>query len=254
MKSLIKAEIQKLKYPYLISIFIAAIYSVLVIISVLHGYSYTYNIEVWEESGELFRIIFPIFAVLPTTWLMFYERKNGFLSYTITRVSKKKYIILKWLVSSIGGAFIVFIISFLGLIVCLYFIPDVVSQGTDSAIDKFAGDFFVNHPFIYGFLLSIWRLFIGFLIASLGFVISLYVNNIFIVLTGPFVYAILENFSLSILGAPYYRLVTSFDPNTLQETAISIERLIVGPLFLIVFTSGIITYFALIKKENIYEL
>lgn len=254
MLQLIKMEFQKLKYPYLVSLFIAFICSGLMIIPVLSGYSYNYNIEIWEQSGELFVFFFPLFAVIPTCWLMYYERKNGFLACTITRVSKEKYILVKWLVSSFGGAFIVFLVSFVGLLICLYFIPKVEPWGTDYAIDKFAGYYFVNKPFLYGFFLICWRTILGFLVASLGFLISLYVKNIFIVLTGSFVYSILENFILAILGVPYYRLVTSFDPSILSPEAISVQRMLVGPVILIGFIGVLLCYFRFIKKVSIYDV
>lgn len=253
MTNLLKLEFQKLKYPYLISLMIAILYSGLIIIPFQSGYLYSYNIEVWEESGELFTMLFPLFAVVPTCWLMYYERKNGFLNYTVTRVSKKKYVMTKWLVSSLGGSLIVFIVSITGLILCLYVIPDVTPQGTDHALNKFAGDYFVHHPLLYGLILSLWRMVIAFFIATLGFVLSLYINNIFIVLTGPFVYSIVENFILAILGVPYFRLVTSFDPSSLQASAITVQRLLVGPLLLVLFISGLFWYFHFFKKETIFS-
>lgn len=254
MLQLVKVEIKKLKYPYLLSILIATLYGSLMIIPVTSGYMYNYNIEVWEESGELFRMLFPLFAVIPTCWLMYYERKNGYLSYTITRVSKRKYITTKWLVSSLGGAFIVFLVSFVGIIISLYFLPEIIPSTQNDSINKFAGDYFINQPLVYGFLLSVWRSVIGFLVSSFGFVLSLYINNIFIVLTGPFVYSILENFILSVLGVPFFRLVTSFDPSTLDAGAVTTERLLVGPIILIIFVSGLLLYFKTIKKTSVYEV
>ncbi|KZE64312.1 hypothetical protein AWM68_14585 [Fictibacillus phosphorivorans] len=250
---LIKIEIKKLIYPYLAFLLFALLYSSLIIIPFTTGYQYNYNIEIWEESGELFRMLFPLFAVVPTCWLMYYERKNGFLSYTITRVSKKRYITTKWLVSSIGGALIVFLVSFVGLLITIYYLPEVTpATGNNNALNRYAGDAFVNDPLLYGFLLSLWRGVIGFLVSSFGFALSLYINNIFIVLTGPFVYLILENFVLSVLGFPFFRLVTSFDPNTLDIGAITTERLLVGPILLIILISAYLGYFKKFKNESIY--
>jgi hypothetical protein len=254
MLQLVKVEIKKLKYPYLISMLIAILYGALMFIPVTSGYEYNYNIEVWEESGELFRMLFPLFAVVPTCWLMYYERKNGYLSYTLTRVSKRNYITIKWLVSSLGGAFIVFLVSFVGIIISLYFLPEIIPSTKNDAINKFAGEYFVNQPLMYGFLLSVWRSVIGFLVSSFGFVLSLYIKNIFIVLTGPFVYSILENFVLSVLGVPFFRLVTSFDPNTLDQGAVTTERLLFGPSILIIFISGFLLYFKTFKKIPVYEV
>ncbi|MCM3732978.1 hypothetical protein M3196_15090 [Fictibacillus nanhaiensis] len=253
MHNLISTEIKKLKYPYIISVIIAILYSCLMIIPVTSGYSYNYNVEIWEESVGLFVVIFPLFAVIPTIWLMYFERKNGFIMYTQTRVSQKKYILTKWLVSSIGGALIVFLVSFVGLVISLFFLPEVQKAGDDYAIKAFGGYYLVNHPFLYGLILSFWRMVLGFLVATFGFSLSLFVNNIFIVLTGPFVYSMLESFILAISGVPYYRLSTSFAPHTLSQTVITVPRLLVGPTLLLVVTCGVVFYFMFIKKISIYE-
>jgi hypothetical protein len=253
LMQLVKVEIKKLFYPYLSFILFALMYSSLMIIPFTTGYQYNYNIEIWEESGELFRMLFPLFAVVPTCWLMYYERKNGFLSYTITRVSKRRYITTKWLVSSFGGALIVFLVSFVGLLITLYFLPEVTpTTANNHAMSRYSGDTFVNNPLLYGFLLSLWRGIIGFLVSSFGFALSLYINNIFIVLIGPFVYLILENFILSVLGVPFFRLVTSFDPNTLDIGAVTTERLLIGPIILIIIISAYLVYFTRFKKESIF--
>jgi hypothetical protein len=254
MVHLFKLEFKKLKYPYIFSLVLALLCSGLLIMPVQSGYMYDYNIEVWEQSGELFTFFFPLLAVIPTCWLMYYERKNGFLTYTVTRISKKDYIIVKWLAASLGGAFIVFLVSFVGLLISLYLIPDVKASGANTATQVFGSYYFINNPLLYGFILSCWRFVLGFLIASLGFVISLFVKNIFIVLTGPFVYSVLENFTLATLGFPYFRLVTSFYPSTLSQSAITIERLLIGPVILIGFICILIFYFRFIKKSSIYDV
>ncbi|WP_052737810.1 hypothetical protein [Bacillus sp. SA1-12] len=146
------------------------------------------------------------------------------------------------------------LVSFVGIIISLYFLPEITPSTQNDSINKFAGEYFVHHPLMYGFWLSVWRSVIGFLISSFGFVLSLYINNIFIVLTGPFVYSILENFILSVLGVPFFRLVTSFDPNTLDQAAVTTERLLVGPIILIIFISGFLLYFKTFKKISVYEV
>ncbi|KAB7672131.1 hypothetical protein [Bacillus sp. B1-b2] len=248
MLQLIKMEISKLKYPYLIILFIALLFSGGIVISRQYGFSYNYNIEVWEQSGELFGLFFPFFAVVTACWLMFCDRKKGNNSSNNDRESKEKYMLSKWLVSSISGAFITFFISFIGLIISLYFIPDVKPFGSDYAIGYFAGNYFVNHPFLYGLVLSCWRAFIGFVVASFGFVLWIYLKNIFVMFTGPFIYMILENIILAYLNVPYFRLITSFDPSTLDSDAITIGRLLVGPLILILLISGLLCFRIIVKR------
>lgn len=257
IKNLLKLEWDKIKYPYLISLFIGILYSCIIILPFTSGYSYNHNIEIWQQSGQVFDLIFPLVAVLPTCWIMYYERKNNFLAYTLTRVSKKKYILSKWLMTSIGGATIIFVVSFVGLIFCINFtnnlnLTGIQLQGYDKSLEEFYGYYLVNKPYLYGLALSIWRGIIGFIVGTLGFVLSLYINNIFIILTGPFVYVFIVHYILAILGVPYYSIITSFDPSTLAPQAISTGRILIGPFLLIVLICSIIIHFFKIKKRSIY--
>lgn len=253
MINILKLDLNKIKYPYIVSLILGFLYAALTVIFSKSGYVYNYNIEIWEQSNGSFNLIFPLLATMPTCWLMYYERKNKFINYTITRVSKKKYILTKWLIASLGGAFLIFLISIFGLILSLYFVDYVETKSYDYALENFFGYYFVNNPFTYGFLLSLWRAFIAFLVVTLGFVISLYIKNIFLILTAPFIYVILENFILASFNMPYYRLVTSFAPNLLAYTSGYEIRLLGGPIILTLFIIFLFIYFSTIKKEKIYR-
>lgn len=258
-KNLIKLEWYKIKYPYIISLFISIIYSCLIILPYTSGYDYNHNIEIWQRANQITDLIFPLIVVLPTCWLMYYERKNNFLIYTITRVSPKKYILYKLLMISLVSASIIFIVSFIGLIICSIFtshieLTGIELQGYDRSLNQFGGYYLANNPYLYGLILSLWRAFIGAAVGILCFVFSLYINNIFIVLTAPFVYVFISHYILSILGVPYYSLITSFDPSTLAANAISIERLLAGPTLLLLVIVCTLTYFSKIKKAKIYEI
>lgn len=258
-KNLIKLEWYKVKYPYIISLLISIIYSCLIILPYTSGYSYNHNIEIWQNSNQITDLIFPLIAVLPTCWLMYYERKNNFLIYTITRVSPKKYILYKLLMISLLSALIVFIVSFSGLIFSSIFtshigLTGIELQGYDRSLNQFGGYYLVNNPYLYGLVLSLWRAFIGAIVGILGFILSLYIDNIFIILTAPFVYVFISHYILALLGVPYYSIITSFDPSTLAMNAISIERLLVGPTLLLLIIFCTLTYFSKIKKAKIYEI
>ncbi len=252
MKNLIKIEWSGMKWIYLLVILAGIIYSSAMVFLKLNGYSYDYNIQIWQESNEILGLIFPVFAVLPTCWSMYYERKNNYLMYTALRISKFKYIITKWLMSAIFGALVIFTISFSGLLTSLYLINTVEPSGTDYAVKSFMGFYLVHEPLMYGIALSLWRGMIGFLVATMGFILSVFSSNLFIILSGPFVYCILENFLLAILNVPYYRLVTSFSPYLLSPEAVTLGRLLVGPLILGFAIISISIYFKAVRKEKIF--
>jgi hypothetical protein len=116
------------------------------------------------------------------------------------------------------------------------------------------GEQFVEHPFMYGLGLSLWKGIIGGLVATLGFVFSLFSKNLFVILTGPLVYLLLENFCWSVFGLEKYRLVTAFEPSTVTSEAISLASFVTGPALLLLVILGYIVYKRKIVNARIYEL
>lgn len=112
---------------------------------------------------------------------------------------------------------------------------------------------YTQAPLLYAFLLSLWKGMIGVLVMTLGFVLSMYVKNIFVILTGPFIYLILENFILSILQMPKYRLVTAFEPTSMADNKITAGSMIVGPVLLIIVIIVSALYLTRIKKASVAE-
>lgn len=252
MRRIIQIEWLRMKKIYLLGIGLALIYSILMILIKQDGYSYDYNIELWIESNELLGLLFPAMAVIPTCWSMYYERKNNYLKYVALRASKTKYIFVKWIMTASYGGFLIFSVSFSGVIITCLMMSQMTSSDSSRALQEFMGTYLVNNPLIYGLSLSLWRGFIGFLVTTMAFVLSLYVDNIFIILTGPFIYSILENFIFAILNVPYFRLVTSFSPYLLTASSISFYRLLVGPIFLILITLIVLLYYSLYVKKRIF--
>jgi hypothetical protein len=253
MLNLAKLEYKKIKPAYWAGLITSLVLSAALVFHLQFGYRYYHNIDIWENTGDLLWFTFPILSVLPTCWLLYFERKDGFLFYTTTRISKKKYLLVKWLITSFGSGSIVFLGSFFALIISLYFLKTIVPPDTANyALKKFAGYYYVCHPLLYGFVLSLWRGFLGFLAGTLGFVLSLYVNNAFIVLTGPFAYSMMENYILATLHMPEYRLAASFDPSCM--TPLPGRYYFVGALLLMVFILFTIIYFMRIKKVDIYAI
>ena len=89
-----------------------------------------------------------------------------------------------------------------------------------------------EYPVVYAVTLSVFRGLIGVLVMTMGFFLAMYCENIFVVLTGPFLYTILENFVLAILGVPQYRLVTAFDPNCLSPEVITTMSFVARPFLI----------------------
>lgn len=263
MKRLLHLEWSKLKKPIIFTHIICLAFMTILTLTLYKNYGLEYDIEAWELPNEYFSFIFPLLVVFPTCWLFYYERKNQYIMYTLPRTSKRKYLFAKWLVIAGNGFVLMFTTMFVGVVVALYIKPDIesiltmVDPNTNELISQvklthFMGEMFSEQPLLYGFLFSIWRGLLGIIMATMGFVLSLYSRNIFIILTGPFIYSILENYILSILQVPQFRLVTSFEPDTLSFLELSPFSILVGPVIAIIFILGLYFFFAKIKKISIY--
>ena len=75
---------------------------------------------------------------------------------------------------------------------------------------------------------------------------------IFVILTGPFMYSILENFVLAILRLERLRLVVAFDPTTINPEVVSIFSFFFGPIVLSIVIG--LTAFLLSKKNAIVTI
>lgn len=263
MKKLLLLEWKKVKWPVLIMLFVSTLASVVLSSTLYKNYSLEYDLEAWEVGMEFIIFLFPLIATLPVGWLMYFERKDNFLIYTLPRVSKNRYILSKWIVLAGSTGVTMFIIMFAGVLTALYIKPEIIPELTfhDPITDEltssillnhFFGELFAHHPLVYGLLLSVWRGILAALISTFAFLLSLYVENLFIILTGPFIYEILENFILSVLGIPQYRLVTAFDPTAVSSSVINGYSFLGGPLHLAILMVLLLVYFKRIKKMTVY--
>ncbi len=89
-------------------------------------------------------------------------------------------------------------------------------------------------------------------VMTFGFILALYCKNIFVILTGPFMYSILENFVLAILCLERLRLVVAFDPTTINPEVVSIFSFFFGPIVLSIVIG--LTAFLLSKKNAIVTI
>lgn len=257
MLRLIKNEFSKLKVSVLLTVVLLTITAITLSCTLYQNYTLDYDLEAWEVGFAILDFLFPLFVAVPICWLMYYERKNNFLLYTMPRVRKTKYLTAKWISCAVSSFAIIFIPYFLSAVFALYVKPPIVPMIRESYATPFSHiylDIFANTPLLYALLLSLWKSIVGVIVMSLGFVLSLYIKNIFIILTGPFIYDILENFTLSTLGIPEYRLITSYEPTAIASEGITSLSPLVGPALLIIFIAIVWIVFAKIKYQAIYEV
>lgn len=265
MKRLLVLEWRKLRSPVIGTIIFESLLSMILCSIIYKSYALENQLEVWEVGFEIIDFLFALFAVLPTCWLLYFERKNEYLKYTLPRVSKKRYILSKWIVISASAFSIFFIMSMVGVVTALYLVPPIdvfyssISPDTGEPIPTlinthFAGEMFTQQPLLYGFLLSAWKGLLCVFVSTMGFVFSLYSKNLFVILTGPFVYIMVENFAFSVLGIPQFRFVTAFEPTSISLEAINIGSFLFGPFFILFITGLYVIYSKYVAKASIYNV
>lgn len=113
---------------------------------------------------------------------------------------------------------------------------------------------YAETPVFYALLLSLWKGLMGILTMTFGFVLALYGSNIFVILTGPFIYVILDNFFWAILGVPELRFVTAFEPASLSSLSVHAASFVVGPTLMCIVMGMAAFYFQKVKKRSIYQV
>ncbi|ALS74078.1 hypothetical protein AUC31_01885 [Planococcus rifietoensis] len=261
MKNLLLLEWRKVKVPVLTVLFFCTVLSIYLCSSIYKSYALEEQLEAWEVGTTIFNLLFPLIAVIPTGWLLYYEKKNGFLNYTLPRTSKKQYLLAKWIVMS-GSAFtLVFTIFFVSALVVLFvnnpidvhyglIDPITVNIVPSTEANHLAGSLFVNQPLVYAALLSFWKGILAALLATMGFIFSLYIQNLFIILTGPFVYLMLDNYILAMLRLEAYRFIVSFEPTSVTTSAITVFSFLTGPLLALLLMTLFILYMRYVKKTT----
>lgn len=257
MLQLMKIEWQKIKWPVIAVLGGLSAVTSMLSCTLYKDYALYYDLEAWEIGTEIFAMLYPLIVVVPLCWSLFYERRDYFLKYVIPRVEIKRYILSKWIVQAISSFCLIFIPWIISAIFALYVKPPIdaieLAEGY-TGFEHVFQNLFVSAPLAYVLLLSAWKGIIGVFIMTLGFVFSMYIKNIFVILTGPFIYAILENFILAVLRLEKYRLVTAFEPACLSCDVITWHSFFVGPALLTIVIIGCWAWMAWIKKASVVEV
>jgi len=215
--------------------------------------TYKYAIELWNYGREFFHILYPFVFSVPFCWVLFQEKNGAYWKNVFNRVSLNKYIQKRILLAIVMSAITMLIVSF-GSLLFAY----LIGQGTVSDYEpimsaKFYGLYQINHPVSYAFVLSCWRSFLAVLYTVLGIGITMLSKNVFIAMTGAFVYSIVENFITAILQVPELSITTSFYPNRLSGTNITFPKLMVGPTVILVVIVAIYLYYCKNIKHTLMD-
>lgn len=253
MKSL-ALEGKKLARPVLITTAILTLLTCILSCTLYREYSIHFELDPWEIGTEYMSLLFPLFVTVPVCWQLYYERRDRFLVYTLPRIGKRRYLGVKWCVCAASAFLILFAPYFISALFALYVRAPKELKPLYEGYSHIFQALYAQTPLLYAFIFSLWKGFLGVLTMTFGFVLALYGNNVFVILTGPFIYVILENFILSIIGLPNFRFVTAFEPTSLSALTINAGSWIAGPLLMCCVIGFIILYFHKIRKRPIYPV
>lgn len=250
----IRLEFKKTARPVLFIMMLLTVLTCVLTCTITREYALYVPIDAWEVGTEYIGLLFPLFVTIPICWELYYERKNRFIVYTLPRIGRRRYLGAKWCACAISS-FLILLVPYVLSALCALYInrPERFWTPPEGYLHVFH-ELYTQTPLLYALLLSLWKSLLGVLVMTFGFVLALYGSNIFVILTAPFLYAILENFLWAVLGLPQYRFVTAFEPTSLSVNAVQPASFVVGPLFLCLVMVLVVVYYRTLKKRSVYPV
>lgn len=196
---------------------------------------YLYSCLISVFSKENITFVLPLFAVLPFSSSYLEERENGFLKSYLPRCGQNNYILSKIIVSAISSGIVVFLSALIVTIwgFALYHQVSLFDFINESNLWKEYG---------YIVLMAIME---GILWGTLGSVMGVYFESLFMVFAGPF----LISYTLIILTTRYFTQLSFLNPrNWLSNNGESQSWIIATLTVLIIFA---ITLHALLLVSKI---
>jgi ABC-type transport system involved in multi-copper enzyme maturation permease subunit len=146
--------------------------------------------ESYSLQSYLFFLIAPILATLPFADTFFTDRKSGYIKNIYTRVSKRRYLMSKYLAVFLCGGLAVVLPLVVNLGVTAVILPSHLPEIVTSVytIDATAvlGDLFITQPYLYILIYLLLDFVFYGLLATVALDISFVVENRFVVLLTPF--------------------------------------------------------------------
>ena len=247
-------EGKKIARPVLFTTCLLTLLTCILSCTLYREYTIHFELDPWEIGTEFLSLLFPLFVTVPICWQLYYERRDHFLTYTLPRISRRRYLTAKWGACAAAAFSIIMIPYFVSALFALYVRAPQKLWPLPVGYAHVFLDLYAETPVLYALLLSIWKGLMGILTMTLGFVLALYGSNIFVILTGPFIYVILENFFWAVLGMPGLRFVTAFEPGSLSASAVHASSFAAGPVLMCIVMGAAAFYYQKVKKCSIYQV
>lgn len=206
-----------------------------------------FPIEIWIDGCTVVDFFLPLLVTVPFSVSLFMKRKDRFIEYAAIRMSRKSYIGYQIMAGMLLCAIVTFVVYFVALLLSMFVFFEGSSTDRDYIYEYVFGKYQAEMPIMFGVLWCIWKGAIASLFTGFGYMLALYVDNVFVVAILPFIYVMAENLVTGILGIPEYGIMTSYVLNRLTPEVMSVWNYVVGFISYIVITGGIILVLKVIK-------
>lgn len=228
-------EFRRNFFTFIITLLMATLLGIVYSLIIKDEYLFYYNIEIWEEASQISIIILPFIVTLPSCLLLFEEKRSGYLKNICCRENIKIYIRRKIIIGVLYGFLLGFLTSFFIFMFDELAISDVsinnpFFKNNEVVSTHFYGEIFTKTPWLYVFLLSLWRGVIGAIYSYFGCILALKAKYLYIVLSGPFVWELVSSVFLAIIGVPEYSVLYSYLPDGLSYGRVNLFTMLVGPI------------------------
>ena len=90
MLRLLKLELGKIFKPVITTTAILTVLTCILTCVLQRDYTVYFHIDAWEIGTEYIALLFPLFVTIPVCWQLYYERRDRFIVYTLSRISSQK--------------------------------------------------------------------------------------------------------------------------------------------------------------------
>ena len=162
-------------------------------------------------EGFLFFLILPLIACMPFVTSYFDDYNSGFLKNIYTRISKKEYLLVKYVVTFLtAGIAVIFPLS-VNLICSMMMLPNLVPTATyiHNQVNPLVEFYtlFYSHPIWYTLIYFLFIFLMAGIFACIGLVASFWTDYKIIVLISPFLIQLILHVVCTIIGKSEYSSV-----------------------------------------------
>ncbi len=211
-----------------------------------------YPIEIWYHGCKVMDFFLPLLVSLPFSYVLLMKRRCRFIEYVAVRVKKSSYIYKQILAGMLLSALAVFLMYFISLFVSVHIFYQGANGGDDHVKNYVFGTYQATSPLLFGFMWCLWKGVVASLFTGFGYMIALYVDNIFVVSLAPFIYCMAENMITGIVQIPQYSVMTSYVLNRLSPEVMHVWTYAVGVVGF-VFVTSIILFGLGMRRRRLYD-